>query len=429
MSATKSNQTAMGTENVRTPIFMQKSGSSRWKRWLYIVLLIAVVFIGYMLFQHQETNLPQYTTQPVTRGDLRVEVTATGTLAPTNQVDVGIEVSGTIKAVLVDFNDKVKVGEPLALLDPTKLEAQLRQSTAALDAARARVQQSEATVQESKNQLARLENVRKMSGGKVPSKLELDTAQAAYNRAKADLASARASVVQNEAIQNANRTDLSKTVVRSPINGIVLNRNVEPGQTIAASFQAPVLFTLAEDLTQMELQVDVDEADVGQVHAGQTAHFTVDAYPDRNFDAKVTQVRYGSQTVSGVVTYKTILKVDNRDLLLRPGMTATAHIMVSEDKNALLVPNAALRFSPPATTAPKSSGSLLSNLVPRPSSIAQNATQTPTDKEQRVWVLKDGQPEPINVVTGQTNGIMTTLTEGALQPGTPLITDMIEPTK
>ena len=187
----------------------------------------------------------------------------------------------------------------------------------------------------------------------MPSKLELDSAQAAYNRAKADLASARASVVQNEAIQNANRNDLSKTVVRSPINGIVLNRNVEPGQTIAASFQAPVLFTLAEDLTQMELQVDVDEADVGQVHAGQTARFTVDAYPDRNFDAKVTQVRYGSQTVSGVVTYKTILKVDNRDLLLRPGMTATAHIMVNEDKNALLVPNAALRFSPPVTTTAK----------------------------------------------------------------------------
>jgi HlyD family secretion protein len=428
MSATKSQPSA-GAENAQTPIFMKKSGGSRWKRWLLIVLAVAVLIAGYTLFQQQETNIPQYLTQPVKRGDLTVEVTATGTLAPTNQVDVGIEVSGTIKEVLVDYNDKVKVGQPLALLDPTKLEAQLRQSTAALDAARAKVQQAEATVQESKNQLARLENVKKMSGGKVPSKLELDSAQATYNRAKADLASARASVVQNEAIQNAYRTDLSKTVVRSPINGIVLNRNVEPGQTIAATFQAPVLFTLAEDLTQMELQVDVDEADVGQVHVGQPARFTVDAYPDRNFDAKVTQVRYGSQTVSGVVTYKTILKVDNRDLLLRPGMTATAHIMVNEDKNVLLVPNAALRFSPPVTTTAKSGGSLISNLMPRPPRSSQNAAQPPTGKEQRVWVLKDGKPEPVNVVTGQTNGIMTAITESALQPGTPLIVDMTEQSK
>lgn len=428
MSATKPQPSA-GAENARTPIFMQKSGGSRWKRWLLIVLAVAVLVAGYIQFKGKETNTPQYVTQPVQRGDLTVEVTATGTLAPTNQVDVGIEVSGTIKEVLVDYNDKVKVGQPLALLDPTKLEAQLRQSTAALDAARAKVQQAEATVQESKTQLARLENVRKMSGGKVPSKLELDKAQATYNRAKADLASARASVVQSEAVQNANRTDLSKTVVRSPINGIVLNRNVEPGQTIAASFQAPVLFTLAEDLTQMELQVDVDEADVGQVHVGQPARFTVDAYPDRNFDAKVTQVRYGSQTVSGVVTYKTILKVDNRDLLLRPGMTATAHILVNEDKNALLVPNAALRFSPPVSTTTKSSGGLISNLMPRPPSSSQNSVQAATGKEQRVWLLKNGRPEPIDVMTQETNGIMTAITEGALQPGTPLIVDMNEQTK
>lgn len=427
MSATKSQPTA-GTDNAPTPVFLKKSGRSRWKLWLGIVVAVAALVAGYALFQRQEPDTQKYLTQPVKRGDLTVEVTATGTLAPTNQVDVGIEVSGTIKEVLVDYNDQVKVGQPLALLDPTKLEAQLRQSTAALDAARAKVQQTEATVQESKNQLARFENVRKMSGGKVPSKLEFDSAQAAYNRAKADLASARASVVQNEAIQNANRNDLSKTVVRSPINGIVLNRNVEPGQTIAASFQAPVLFTLAEDLTQMELQVDVDEADVGQVHAGQTARFTVDAYPDRNFDAKVTQVRYGAQTVSGVVTYKTILKVDNRDLLLRPGMTATAHILVSENKNALLVPNAALRFSPPVTTVAKSGGSLISNLMPRPPRTTTTSPAT-TGKKQRVWILKGGKPEPVDVKTGQTDGIMTAITEGALEPGMPLVVDVSEQTK
>jgi len=428
MSALKS-QPPTGTDKAPPPVFLKKSGSGGWKRWLSILLAVAVLIAGYLLLHRQEPDTPKYVTQPVKRGDLTVEVTATGTLAPTNEVDVGIEVSGTIKEVLVNYNDQVKIGQPLALLDPTKLEAQLRQSTAALDAARAKVQQAQATVQESGNQRSRLENVRKMSGGKVPSKLELDSAQATYNRAKADLASARASVVQSEAIQNATRTDLSKTVVRSPINGIVLDRNVEPGQTIAASFQAPVLFTLAEDLTQMELQVDVDEADVGQVHAGQSARFTVDAYPDRNFEAKVTQVRYGSQTVSGVVTYKTILKVDNRDLLLRPGMTATAHIMVNEDKNALLVPNAALRFSPPVTTATKNEGGLLSNLMPRPPQPTKTTIPSALGKEQRVWVLKDGQPDPVDVKTGQTNGIVTAITAGALQPGMSLITDTAEPSQ
>lgn len=428
MSATQS-QPPSDADNAPTPVFMQKPGGSRYKRWLLIVLAVAALIGGYFLFKGKETSTPQYATQPVTRGDLTVEVTATGTLAPTNQVDVGIEVSGTIKQVLVDYNDKVKIGQTLALLDPTKLEAQLSQSTAALNAARARVKQAEATVLESKSQLARLEQVKKMSGGKVPSKLELDQARAAYDRAKADLASAKASVAQNEAIENAYRTDLSKTVVRSPINGIVLNRNVEPGQTVAATFQAPVLFTLAEDLTQMELQVDVDEADVGQVHAGQSARFTVDAYPDRSFDAKVTQVRYGAQNVSGVVTYKTILKVDNRDLLLRPGMTATAHILVKEDKNALLIPNAALRFSPPPPPTERKGGDAVTNLLPRPPRSSGSMAEATSGKQQRVWVLKDGRPEPVNVVTGQTNGIMTTIAEGALQPGTPLIVDMNEGTK
>ncbi|OYY55577.1 MAG: efflux transporter periplasmic adaptor subunit [Halothiobacillus sp. 28-55-5] len=365
---------------------------------------------------------------PATRGDLTVTVTATGTLAPTNQVDVGIEVSGTVKEVLVDFNDKVTIGEPLARIDPTKLEAQLRQTTAALAAAKAKVLQIQSTVLESKNQLARLEQVHKMSGGKVPSQLELDGARANAARARADLVSAQASVEQTQAVLNANRSDLSKTVVRSPINGIVLNRNVEPGQTIAATFQAPVLFTLAENLAQMELQVDVDEADVGQVHAGQTAHFTVDAYPDREFDAKVTQVRFGSQTVSGVVTYKTILTVDNQDLLLRPGMTATAQIIVSQDKNVLLVPNAALRFTPEPQTAAKSNAGFIASMIPRPPSAKKIAVPTP-GTGQHVWILHAGQPVAIAVTALRTDGLKTAIAGDAIEPGTPLIIDRAEPAK
>jgi HlyD family secretion protein len=410
------------------PAFLKKPKSGRKFGWLAVVVVSASLIFGYTQFKNQSNQAPAYLTQPATRGDLTVTVTATGTLAPTNQVDVGIEVSGTVKEVLVDFNDKVTIGEPLARIDPTKLEAQLRQTTAALAAAKAKVLQIQFTVQESKNQLARLEAVRKMSGGKVPSMLELDGARANAARARADLASAQASVEQTQAVLNANRNDLSKTVVRSPVNGIVLNRNVEPGQTIAATFQAPVLFTLAENLAQMELQVDVDEADVGQVHEGQMAHFTVDAYPERVFDAKVTQVRFGSQTVSGVVTYKTILTVDNNDLLLRPGMTATAQIIVSQDKNVLLVPNAALRFAPAPQTAAKSNAGFIASLIPRPPSAKKIALPKP-GTGQHVWILQDGQPVAVAVTALRTDGLNTAILSDAIIPGTELIVDRAESTK
>ncbi len=409
------------------PAFLKKSKSGRPFLWLAVVVIIAGLIFGYTQFKNQSNQAPTYITQPATRGDLTVTVTATGTLAPTNQVDVGIEVSGTVKEVLVDFNDKVTVGEPLARIDPTKLEAQLRQTTAALAAAKAKVLQIQSTVLESKNQLARLEQVRKMSGGKVPSQLELDGARANAARARADLVSAQASVEQTQAVLNANRSDLSKTVVRSPINGIVLNRNVEPGQTIAATFQAPVLFTLAENLAQMELQVDVDEADVGQVLDGQTAHFTVDAYPNRAFDAKVTQVRFGSQTVSGVVTYKTILSVDNKDLLLRPGMTATAHIIVSMNKNVLLVPNAALRFAPEPQAAVKSNAGFIASMIPRPPSAKPVPAPTAPGEGQHVWILHDGQPQAVAVTVIRSDGLNTAIESDTIAPGTALIVDRAEP--
>jgi HlyD family secretion protein len=410
------------------PAFLQQPKSGRWLIWLGVLFALGGSIWGYLQVKKQGTQAPVYITQPAKRGDLTVTVTATGTLAPTNQVDVGIEVSGTVKSVLVNFNDKVTVGEPLARIDPTKLEAQLRQTTAALAVAKAKVLQIQSTVQEAQNQLARLEAVHKMSGGKVPSQLELDSAKANAARAHADLISAQASVAQTEAALNANRSDLSKTVVRSPINGIVLNRNVEPGQTIAATFQAPVLFTLAENLAQMELQVDVDEADVGQVHAGQMAHFTVDAYPEREFDAQVTQVRFGAQTVSGVVTYKTILSVDNHDLLLRPGMTATAQIIVSQEKNVLLVPNAALRFTPAPATPAKSNAGFIANMIPRPPSAKPAPAPTPRGEGAQVWILQDGQPVPVAVTALRSDGVRTAIESSVLAAGTPVIIDRAEPT-
>jgi biotin carboxyl carrier protein len=207
-------------------------------------------------------------------------------LEPLKKVDVGIEVSGTIKSVDVDYNAEVKVGQTLANLDTTRLDAQAQQNEAALEAARARVLQAHASVEEAEAQMARLIRVRELSGGKMPSQNDLDTGKANLARAKADEASAKASVAQAQATLDVVRTDISKAVIKSPINGVVLKRSVEPGQTVAAQFQSPTLFTLAEDLTKMELQVDVDEADVGQVKEGQAATFTVDAYPDRTFPAQ-----------------------------------------------------------------------------------------------------------------------------------------------
>lgn len=362
-----------------------------------------------------------YKTQPVTQGDLKVTVTATGNLEPTNQVDVGSELSGIVKAVEVDFNDVVKPGQVLARLDTSRLDAQAIQAKAALQAAEARVEQARATVTQTTADLGRLDHVRELSGGQVPSQADMDAAQAAKARADADLASARAQVAQARGTLDGIETDLGKTVIRSPIRGIVLKRSVEPGQTVAASLQAPVLFTLAEDLAHMELHVDVDEADVGQVAQGQSATFSVDAYPERSFPAQVTQVRYGSETVGGVVTYETVLEVDNADLSLRPGMTATADISVETVTGALLVPNAALRFAPPAQPqAEQGKRSLLSRMFPRP----PRAVRTPNDgKGQRVWVLKDGEPAPVRVTTGATDGSRTRILTGDLTAGMKVITD------
>jgi len=275
-----------------------------------------------------------------------------------------------------------------------------------------------------------LKKVRELSGDKVPSQHDLDAAQAALQRARAAESTAKAQVSEAQATLEAKETDLRKTVIYSPINGIVLTRDVDPGQTVAASFQAPVLFTLAEDLTQMELHVDVDEADVGRVREEQEAIFTVDAYQDRRFPARVRQVRYGSETVNGVVTYKTVLNVDNSDLSLRPGMTATADITVEKIENAILVPNAALRFAPPVTEkeTPSDPRSLLSKLLPgRPGRPArQGKDGSAGNKQQRVWTLQDGKLVPIAVTTGASDGTMTEVTGSDIAAGLGLVVDTVK---
>lgn len=399
----------------------------KYGRWLVAVTLVILAALGlWLLRSDNDAQAPRYQTEEVVRGSLVVTVSATGKLQPTNQVDVGSEISGTVEAVFVDDNDRIKKGQVLARLDTSKLEDQIVKSKAALAAAEAQVQQMQATVAEARANLARLKQVAQLSGGKVPSQTELETADATLKRAVANEANARASVEQARATLKSDETNLSKAIIRSPIDGVVLARKVEPGQTVAASLQAPVLFTLAENLSQMELQVDVDEADVGQVSEGQQATFNVDAYPNRNYSAVVTRVGYGAQDKEGVVSYLTVLAVNNDDLSLRPGMTATAEIVTARREGVLLAPNAALRFTPPVAQEEKKSGGLVASLMPRfPRSTSRRSNNTAErNGAQQVWILRDGQPAAIPVQVGASDGRMSEVTGGELRAGMQVITEV-----
>jgi HlyD family secretion protein len=394
----------------------------------WIVAAAVVVALGVILFfsfANSDTKSVRYKTAGVKQGGLTVKITATGTLEPVNQVDVGSEISGTIREVRVDFNSRVTQGQVLAVLDTKQLQARVNQAKATLALAQAKVEEATATVDETREKNKRMQTLA-LKG--LCSQDDCDATQAAYNRAKASLASTKAQVVQAQASLDAEMTTLQKATIYSPINGIVLKRNVEPGQTVAASLQTPVLFTLAEDLTQMELQVDVDEADVGQVSEGQKAVFTVDAYPDKDFPAEITEVHLAPQTVEGVVTYEAVLRVDNSELLLRPGMTATADVTVRTLENVVLLPNPALRFVPPVSRqqSAKSGGSLFSKLMPRPPRAEKQAKEAAADnKRQKVWTLLDGNLLGVQITVGATDGSFTEVTSGDVTPGMLVVTDVM----
>ena len=397
--------------------------------WLIAAGLLILAVLAYALFSGDGTSqLPQYRTEQAVMGNLVVKVSATGNLKPTNQVDVGSELSGIVESVYVDDNDRVTKGQELAVLDLSKLEDAVARSRANLDAAEAQVQQSLATTAEARATMTRFKEVARLSDGKVPSKTEMDTAEANLKRAEANVASAKAAVTQARAALQSDETNISKAHIRSPIDGVVLARQVEPGQTVAASFTAPVLFTLAEDLTKMELQVDVDEADVGQVKVGQKAIFTVDAWPGRQYSAVITEVGYGSQIKEGVVSYPATLQVDNSDLSLRPGMTATAEITTLVRDNVLLVPNAALRFTPPAPAVAekKTNRSVLRSLFPRPRRTPRQIAPPPIEGgSHAIWVLQEGRAEPLQVQVGASDGRMTEVTGGELKAGMAVITEAV----
>jgi HlyD family secretion protein len=359
-----------------------------------------------------------YQTIAAKTGNLTVTVSTTGTVQPINQVQVGSEISGRVDSVEVDYNARVTAGQVLASIDTDQLSAQTRHAEAVLNAAEADVANKQAALH-----LAQINEgrARTLALHQVASQQNLDDAQAALQQAQAALNAANAQVKVAQADLAADQTQLGKAVIKSPIDGIVLERNVDPGQTVAASLQAPVLFTIANDLTQMELLVDVDEADAGNVREGQTASFTVEAYPDTRFEAKVVQLRYDPVTVSGVVTYKSVMSVDNAKMLLRPGMTVAADIVTKQLQGALLAPNAALRYAPP--TASAANRNFLDQMLRRGRNGSPTQTASPPLKpdEKRVWVVRDGNPVPKTVTVGSTDGSWTEIVSGDIRPGDQLI--------
>ncbi len=402
-----------------------------WRRpmvWGVLGLLI-LAGAGYYFWQANAARnaAPVYVTEAASRGNLTLTVAANGTLQPTRSVSIGSELSGTVKRVLVDVNDKVKKGQVLVELDTAKLSDQVARSRATLAAANAKVAQVVATFKEAQGNLARLEEVARLSGGKVPSQAELDTGRATLERARADELSARANVTEAKATASTDETNLSKASIRSPIDGVVLTRTVDPGNAVAASLQAVTLFTVAEDLSKLRLQVNVDEADVGSVKVGQKASFTVSAYPSRKYPAAITRVAYGSTTTENVVTYVTYLEVDNADLSLRPGMTASSTITSTERRDVLLVPNKALRFTPAVAGATpgaaKEGSGIVSSLLPRMPRTGARKSAGGRGSAKQVWVLQGGAAVAVSVTPGISDGRMTEITAGELQPGMQVITD------
>lgn len=404
-----------------------------WRRpslWIGLLLLLVIVAAwAYWQARQQSAALPNYITTPMRQGSLTLTVSANGTLQPTRSVNIGSELSGTVQRVLVDVNDRVKTGQVLVELDASKFSDQVSRSRASLAAAQALQAQNAATVKEAKATLARFEEVARLSGGKVPSAAELDAARAALDRAVANEASAAANVSVARATLSTDETNLSKASIRSPLDGVVLSRSVDAGNAVAASLQAVTLFSVAESLSQLQLEASVDEADVGAVKEGQKASFTVSAYPGRQFPATISRVAFGSTTSNNVVTYTATLDVDNQDLALRPGMTAVATIVATERNDVLLVPNTALRFSPTAVAATSQSSantSILSKMLPRPpgsSSTKVAGTESNTPGTRQIWVLQGEQAVAVQVQTGISDGRLTEVSGSALTPGMAVITD------
>ena len=380
----------------------RRAGFGRLARRLIgwgVVVAIAAGIAGIVVHMRRPAAPPVFVTSPVVRGDIRITVTATGSVEALKQVDVGAEVSGRVVELPVDYNDRVTTGQVLAVIDPEQLLAAEDQTRAQVLAAQAAVRQARATAIEQRQAVIR---TRSLADQQLIARQALEASQASADRADAALANAQANATLAEAALAQAHSHRDKSTIRSPIDGIVLARLIEPGQTVTAGFTTPILFRIAEDLARMRLKVAVDEADVGRVKEGDIATFTVDAYPERTFPSRVVALRNDPKVAQNVVTYEAVMSVDNKDLLLKPGMTATATIETALRHAVLLVPNTAVRFVPPkAVAAPARPG------------------------WKSVWV-QHGAAAPVEVPVrlGSTDGTSTEVLEGALAERDVVVADI-----
>lgn len=392
--------------------------STKSSKKIYIILLVLFVVSGlfvyyFMIDNSNKTKTIEYVTNKIKKGNLSVIVSATGNLNPTNNVEIGIEVSGTIKEIYVDFNDEVKIGQVLAILDTRKLQTEVDGQTAALAIAKANLKQSEVTLKNKKLVYERTAKMFETSGGKYPSVNQFDEAKFDYEAAVSSLEGSKAKVEQALFNLKTAQQNLDKAFVKSSINGIVLNRAVEVGQTLAASMNAPKLFTLAKDLTQMDLIVSIDEADVSDIKKDLDVTFTVDAYPNENFNGKIKQVRLNPVTTNGVVTYETVVSVNNEKLLLKPGMTANVKIVTKQSVDKLIIPNTSLRFKPKEEMEQKTS---TMSLVQPPMPQGKSTTKDLVKKEfNPIWILENNKPKSIMVKVLETDGKSTTIESNELK--------------
>ena len=387
----------------------------RW--WLRITILVVIIAGAAFMMRGRDEGVsgPTWETAAASRGDIELSASATGTLEPRRVVTIGSELSGLVTDVLVDENDQVKAGQVLARIDTTSLENQLAQARASLMVARASIKRAQATLDEAKiREKLTLQLVEKQAAAKS----SIDEMRAARLRAQADLESARATLAQNRANVSSIEDELAKAEIRAPIDGVVLSRSVEPGNTVASSLQAPELFVVAEDLGKMELQVLISEADISLVKDGQAAEFTVDAWPKKKFVASVESVSLSPTNSANVVTYMTVLEVDNSEHLLRPGMTAATTIKTGKLESVLRIPNAALWFKP---SEKKGSGGFRLG-PPKRESADQN-------QGSGVYVLRDETPTRIALDIGRSDGEFVEVFGGELNEGDQVIVGEIEPEK
>ena len=392
-----------------------------------VILSLLIGGAGFAYWRMGNSNKePPYLTVPVSKGNVRQVVSSTGTLQAVTTVIVGSQVSGTIAKLNADFNTKVSKGQVVAQLDQSKFSARVEETRANLLAAQASMAKSKVAVEDAERTLKRSKELKQRE--LVPQS-ELDAAQAAYDVARSQLNVSQAQVGQAQATMNQASIDLGYTVIRSPVDGMVISRNVDVGQTVAASLQAPTLFTIANDLTKMEVHTNVDEADVGNIREGQDVSFTVDAHPNRRFRGKVHQVRNAPQIIQNVVTYDAVVRINNKELLLKPGMTANVQFLVSEKEDVLTIPNMALRFKPPEEKSEaqdllrQEQGRAAPRVGQRRTSRAGGggAAEGARVRQVKVYVMKDAKAQPVDVQVGITDGSKTEVIAGSISENDPVI--------